>query len=357
VIFVAYVSPFVSFLRPLHHTLFIRGVSYATALMCVLATIIQIFVGAPIFISGIKAIRFNGRANMDTLVAFSSSTAFLYSVVALIANIAADTPVDADDEHSNSSGTNVNGAWGEPVFESPAILIAIVRTISCHYDAQAQFRLQVVVGRWIEQAAKKRASSAIVSLSKSQPDEALLVKIPMSLPGDLKQLPMPSDAALSAAAVDALPLMMLQRCDVVRVHAGAVFPADGAIIAGSTTANEAMLTGESRAIPKPCGSEVIGGTSNLDAIVHVRVNKVAAESTLSSIVRLVQEAQSSKPPAQRAADAVSARFIPFIIIITLASFFVWLSLVLTGHRFTSTFSPLVVSILIELVLLKLHFNT
>ena len=178
-----------------------------------------------------------------------------------------------------------------------------------------------------------------MSLSKSQPDEALLVKIPVSLPGDVIQQPLPSDAALTAAGVDALPLMMLQRCDVVRIHAGAVFPADGTIISGSTSANEAMLTGESRAIPKPCGSEVIGGTSNLDAIVHVRVNKVAAESTLSSIVRLVQEAQSSKPPSQRAADAVSARFIPFIIIITLVSFFVWLSLALTGHSSSSSSSP------------------
>ena len=169
-----------------------------------------------------------------------------------------------------------------------------------------------------------------MSLSKSQPDEALLVKIPTSLPGDLNQLPLPSEAALSAAAVDSLPLMMLQRGDVVRVHAGAVFPSDGTVVAGSTSANEAMLTGESRAIPKPSGSEVIGGTSNLDSLVHVRVNKVAAESTLSSIVRLVQEAQASKPPTQRAADAVSARFIPVIITITLASFFVWLSLAFTG---------------------------
>ncbi len=143
VIFVAYVSPFISFLRPMHHTRFIRGVSYATAFMCILATIIQIFVGAPIFTSGIKAIRFNGRANMDTLVAFSSSTAFAYSIVAMIANIAADTPVDADDlEQSNDSsfsGSNVNAAWGEPVFESPAILIAIVRGIPLCHRAYAHF--------------------------------------------------------------------------------------------------------------------------------------------------------------------------------------------------------------------------
>ena len=92
-----------------------------------------------------------------------------------------------------------------------------------------------------------------------------------------------------------------------------------------------MLAGESRPIPKPSGSEVTGGTTNLDALVHVRVIKVAAESTLSSIVRLVQEAQASKPPTQRAADAVSARFIPVIIMITLASFFIWLLLAYTGH--------------------------
>jgi Cu+-exporting ATPase len=169
-----------------------------------------------------------------------------------------------------------------------------------------------------------------VSLSKSQPDDALLVNIPTSLPGDSSQLPPPDDAALTAAGVHSLPLMMLQRGDIVRVYAGAVFPADGTIISGSTSANEAMITGESRAISKPCGSDVIGGTSNLDSLVHVLVKKVAAESTLSSIVRLVQEAQASKPSTQRAADAVSARFIPVIIIITVASFFVWLSLVLSG---------------------------
>ena len=128
VIFVAYVSPFIPFMRPLHRSLIIPGVSYATAALCVLATTIQIFVGAPIFASGVKAIRFNGRANMDTLVSFSSSTAFAYSVVALIANIAADTPVDVSN-HESFSDSGSSG-WGEPVFESPAILIAIVRGVN-----------------------------------------------------------------------------------------------------------------------------------------------------------------------------------------------------------------------------------
>ncbi len=102
--------------------------TYATALLCVLATIVQVKVGAPIFASGIKAVRFNGRANMDTLVAFSSSTAFAYSVTALLANIASDTPVEIGNHDSlNESGSNASSGWGEPVFESPAILIAIVR--------------------------------------------------------------------------------------------------------------------------------------------------------------------------------------------------------------------------------------
>ncbi len=124
----AYVSPFISFARPLHHSLIVRGVSYATALLCLLATIIQVFVGAPIFTSGVKAIRFNGRANMDTLVAFSSSTAFAYSFVALVANIASNTPIEVpNQEPFNESSLNSSSGWGEPVFESPAILIAIVR--------------------------------------------------------------------------------------------------------------------------------------------------------------------------------------------------------------------------------------
>jgi cation transport ATPase len=125
VILLAYVTPFIIFLRPLHHAPFIRGVSYATALICILATIIQVVVGAPIFASGFKAVRFNGRANMDTLVSFSSATAYIYSFVALVANIAADAPIDAGE---NSSSDESVAAWGEPVFESPAILIAIVRS-------------------------------------------------------------------------------------------------------------------------------------------------------------------------------------------------------------------------------------
>jgi cation transport ATPase len=70
------------------------------------------------------------------------------------------------------------------------------------------------------------------------------VKIPSSFPEDTIQLPLPSDWALTSAATDTLPLMMLQRGDFVRVHAGSVFPADGIIVSGSTSANEAMLTGE-----------------------------------------------------------------------------------------------------------------
>jgi cation transport ATPase len=136
----SYISPFISFMRPLHYVLIIRGVSYATAMLFVLASVIQVFVGAPIFASGVKAVRFNGRANMDTLVAFSSSTAFAYSVVALVANIASNTPIAIGNtepfEDSSSSG------WGEPVFESPAILIAIVRAsgiVSPKFDSFSDF--------------------------------------------------------------------------------------------------------------------------------------------------------------------------------------------------------------------------
>ncbi len=144
--------------------------------MCLLATIIQVFVGAPIFASGVKAIRFNGRANMDTLVAFSSSTAYFYSFVALIANVVENRPVDADDQesfkYSGSDSTNANvAAWGEPVFESPAILIAIVSTINtkCDHSTQAItlmnlfFRLLSAVG-W----NKLQKSARVLRLYLSQ---------------------------------------------------------------------------------------------------------------------------------------------------------------------------------------------
>ena len=113
---------------------------------CLLATVMQVVVGAPIFSSGIKAVRaptpkssgrckltlilqvrFNGRANMDTLVSFSSSTAFVYSVIALLANIITNTTVNDDSPEPPP--------WGEPVFESPAILIALVRALSALDEA------------------------------------------------------------------------------------------------------------------------------------------------------------------------------------------------------------------------------
>lgn len=123
-----------------------------------------------------------------------------------------------------------------------------------------------------------------------------------------------------------IDVKMIQPGDVLKVLPGSKVPADGVVVSGRSCVNEAMITGESLPVPKTEGDRVFGATINHEGVLFVRASHVGSASALSQIVRLVEEAQTSKAPIQRYADRISAIFAPCVVTISLVTFLVWYGL-------------------------------
>ncbi len=225
-----------------------------------LATPVQFYCGRQFLAAALKVLR-HGSADMNVLVAIGTLTAYGYSVAALF-----------------------SGA-GHLYFESAATITALV-----------------LVGKWLEARARGRVSEAISRLVRLAPKTARVRR-----GGEWVEAPL---AAISVG-------------DEVAVRAGERIPADGTVVEGSTSVDEAMLTGESWPVPKAVGDEVIGGTVNTLGAVTVRATRIGSDATLARIVRLVEHAQGTKPPVQRLADAVAGRFVPAVLAISAATFLWW----------------------------------
>jgi P-type Cu+ transporter len=223
-----------------------------------LTTPVWAYAGRRFHVTSLRLAR-HGSANMDTLVSMGSSTAFLWSVAALVV-----------------------GRPDQIYFDSAAVIIALI-----------------LLGRVLETRAKRRASKAIQTLLQLQPVTAHLER-----QGEV------SDVALEA----------LQAGDVILVKPGEKLPVDGVVISGVTGVNESMLTGESVPVEKQPGSEVTGGTLNGTGTIRYRATRVGDETTLAEIVRVVEAAQGSKAPIQRMADTVAGIFVPVVIGIAAVTF-------------------------------------
>ncbi len=199
-------------------------------------------------------------ANMDTLIALGTLAAFFYSTYELVAG-------------------------GHLYFDTSALIIAFL-----------------ILGRYFEARAKRRASSAIKKLLELGAKEARVVAH-----GEERMVP------VEHVAVG----------DLVRVRPGEKVPVDGVVVAGSSAVDESMLTGESMPVEKAEGDEVAGGTLNANGVLTVRATAVGQETALAQIVRLVEEAQGSRAPVQRLADRVSGVFVPVVIVIASLTFSVW----------------------------------
>jgi Cu+-exporting ATPase len=236
-------------------------IPYADYIMLVLTIPVQFVVALPLYKSAIAALK--GRsANMDTLIALGTSAAFLYSLYSLFAG------------------------EGHTYFESSAVIITFV-----------------ILGRYLEAVAKGRTSEAIKRLVGLRPKIATVIR-------DGKELQI---------AVDAV-----QVGDKVVVKPGEKIPVDGIVAEGYSAVDESMVTGESMPIEKKKGDAVIGATINKNGHLVIRATKVGANSTLSQIIRLIEEAQGSKAPIQRFADSVAAYFVPAVLGIATLTFLVWM---------------------------------
>jgi Cu+-exporting ATPase len=198
-------------------------------------------------------------ANMDTLVSLGTTAAFVWSVAALLA-----------------------GKSDQVYFDSAAVIVMLI-----------------LVGKVLENRAKRRASAAIQALMDLQPPTARVER-----DGTILELPV---AEVSVG-------------DVVVVRPGEKIPVDGTVLEGTTGVNESLLTGESLPVEKQPGSEVIGGTINGTGSIRYRATRVGEDTTLAEIVRIVEAAQGSKAPMQRLADQVAGVFVPIVICIAVVTF-------------------------------------
>jgi Cu+-exporting ATPase len=230
-------------------------------LMLALATPVQFYVGWGFYVGAYKALR-NGSANMDVLIAMGSSVAFLYSLP-------------------------VTFRWldGFVYFETAAVIITLIR-----------------LGKFLEARAKGHTSEAIRKLMGLRAKTARIVR-------DGQEL----EVAVEEVRVG----------DLVIVRPGETIPVDGVVIEGRSSADESMLTGESLPVEKGPGDSVIGATLNKLGLLKFEATKVGKETALAQIIRLVQEAQGSKPPIQKLADQVSSIFVPAVIGIAILTFLGW----------------------------------
>ena len=237
------------------------------ALTQLLLCIPVLFLGKKFFTSGIPLL-FKGHPNMDSLVAVGAGASFIYSVVMTYM-----IPYDAHAVHNL-------------YYESVAVVITLV-----------------ALGKHMERRSMKKTALAVQKLMELSPDTALVLR-------DGKEYTVPT-AEVGVG-------------ETLLVKPGAKIPLDGVVTQGDSSADEAMLTGESMPVLKTVGSEVIGGSINLNGVIYVKVTRVGGDTALSKIIKFVEDAQNKKAPISKTADKVAGVFVPVVILIALLSATAWL---------------------------------
>ncbi len=270
----------------------ISRLSLLGLILFVFSTPVQFWVGKNFYVNSYKALR-HGSATMDVLVALGTSAAYLYSVFSWIYPVFEPS------------------FKGEMFFETAALLITFI-----------------VLGRYLEARAKGKTSDAIKKLMNLQPKTATLLT--------------------SDGQEKTIPVELVSVGDILLVRPGEKIPTDGIIVQGTTSVDESMLTGESMPVSKDEGDEVIGGTINNEGLIKVKATRIGNETALAQIIKLVQEAQSSKAPIQAFADRVSQYFVPAVVLIAVLDFIFWFAI--TSLRIYTDLPPGTDSFLFSLLL-------
>jgi Cu+-exporting ATPase len=226
-----------------------------------IATPVQFWIGSRFYVGAFHALR-GGGANMDVLIALGTSVAYFYSAAVVLF-----------------------GLDGHLYFEAAVSIITLV-----------------FLGKLLESRARARASSAIEELIRLQPKTARIER---------------------KGVIVEIPVADIRVDDVFVVRPGEAVPVDGKVIDGSSSIDEAMLTGESLPVAKTAGSPVYAATINAQGLLRCRATGVGADTTLAGIIRLVEEAQGSKAPIQRLADTISGIFVPVVIALAVLTFAGW----------------------------------
>ncbi|MGK5065451.1 heavy metal translocating P-type ATPase [Janthinobacterium sp. LB3P112] len=228
-----------------------------------LATPVQFYFGARFYKAGWKAAR-AGSGNMDLLVALGTSAAYGLSVYQWL-----------------TAGEMLPHLY----FEASAVVITLV-----------------LLGKWLESRAKRQTASAIRALQVLRPESARVRR--------------------DGIEID-LPVEQVKVGDLVVIRPGERVAVDGVVVEGASQINESLITGESLPVDKHPGDKVTGGAINADGLLLVRTQAVGGETTLSRIIRLVEDAQAAKAPIQHLVDKVSAIFVPVVLLLALLTMLGW----------------------------------
>ncbi len=255
---------------PVEHAL---PVGWLPWIELLLATPVVLWGGWPFFQRGWASI-VNRSMNMFTLIAMGTGVAYVYSVIATI--------------FPGIFPASFRGMSGRP---------------EVYFEAAAAITTLVLLGQVLELRARSRTGAAIRALLDLSPKLARRIR--------------------PDGSEEDIPLDSVHPGDLLRVRPGEKVPVDGVVLEGTTSVDEAMITGESLPVEKKPGDRVIGGTVNGTGSLIIRAERVGSETLLAQIVRLVSQAQRSRAPIQRLADRVSGYFVPTVLAISIITFIAW----------------------------------
>lgn len=271
---------------------------YLGDVVCLILTIpVQFGIGRRFYISAYKSLK-HRSPTMDVLVVLGTSAAFFFSVAAMVVSTISPT-------HTRPS----------TVFDTSTMLITFI-----------------TLGRYLENRAKGQTSKALSRLMSLAPSMATIYADPIAavkaaeewdLDASEKSGNLVDTATGSAAEEKVIPTELLELGDIVILRPGDKIPADGTVTQGQSYVDESMVTGEAMPIIKSKGSLLMAGTVNGAGRLDFRVTRAGKDTQLSQIVKLVQEAQTSRAPIQRIADLVAGYFVPIIIALGVSTFIFW----------------------------------
>jgi Cu+-exporting ATPase len=176
------------------------------------------------------------------------------------------------------------------------------------YDSAVMLPAFLMIGRYLEARAKKRTSDSIRELIGLQPTVATAIEL-----DETGEIISQKEVSIADIEID----------DLLLVKPGEKIPVDGDVVGGESYVDESMINGEPIPKVKKDGEEVFAGTINQDGVLHIKAQKIGKETVLSNIIRLVEKAQSSRPPVQKFANTIVSYFIPVILTIAIAVFLIW----------------------------------